>query len=121
MTADTPAMTFRIVRKEPSEAMEEAADAPFHAEFQKQAKESRERHGEVALHSGGFSVPMFRAMLAASEPPTDAEIDELCVAYCPEHWTMQPDGMTFKYVSAEAKMYRDSDRARMRAFLDHLS
>lgn len=49
--------------REPTEAMRDAADEPFHAAW----KESRERalrlYGKEAFASAAFSVPIWRAMI----------------------------------------------------------
>jgi hypothetical protein len=58
------------------------------------------------------------AYIAASEGPTDAELDELCGMMWPHawHWKSKYDGM-----GSLAAERRNRDRARMRAFLSHLS
>lgn len=51
---------------EPSAEMEEAADAPFHAELKRQREYGkRAGYSDFAVASGGFSPVMWKAMLLA--------------------------------------------------------
>lgn len=98
-------MKFALVRREPSDGMIEAG-----------------REGpELSLECA------YKRMLAASEPPTDAEIDGLCHAYesthkhgPADHWERNADGSWASIAPLHEKR-RNEDRARMRAFLEHLS
>jgi len=47
---------------EATEAMEDAADDPFHAEWKKQREHSLKHHGVEGFASCGFSTAMYRAM-----------------------------------------------------------
>ena len=109
-TADMrdPRSTFAIVRREPSEAM---LDEFWHA-----------TDCDWSSNIRGIGRIAFSAMLAASEPLTDAEIDELCRAMWNEGdawwWAMKYDNEAPDRISQSP---RDEDRARMRAFLATLT
>lgn len=104
-------MTFVLVRKEPDDAMRyagiEADDAP----------------DETIGHVGSI----YRAMIAASLPPTDEELDELCRLWFgeDEYWDRAID----EELAAHSKTpsarrcidLRNADRARMSAFLSALT
>jgi hypothetical protein len=102
-------LPFRLVRREPDDGtMKAGADA-------------------VVCHawsSAGERVAdpetIFSAMLSASEPPTDAEIDELCRAMWGKEWYWHEQYGTDP-VFRESQHARRRDRARMRKFLEHLS
>lgn len=83
-------MTFRLVRAEPSDSMIEASRKAFDA-----------RKG----HAGASA-----AMLAASEPPTDDEIDDLCRK-------MWGDSSWWNDANDPSPRYMKQDRTRMRAFI----
>lgn len=91
-------MKFTLVRKEPSEAM----------------------LSNIASPSPDVD---WAAALAASEAPTDAELDELCRAMWPESacWSKHYDGARQFPITASgfdvAQDLRTLDRTRMRAFL----
>jgi len=94
-------MTFRIVRKEPSEAM---VTAYFDA------------HGKAATVFA--DVPdTWAAMLAASESPTDAEIDALCKAMWGDKWWWNT-GEDEAPGHRQSAIQRHGDRTRMRKFLE---
>jgi len=64
---------------------------------------------------------MSKYLIRASEPPTDAEIDELCRAMWGDAtWWFDPASDETLGRSPRVQC-RDLDRARMRKFLDHLS
>lgn len=97
-------LPFRLVRKEPSHGMEAA-------HFEAHAKSD-----QVFA-----TVPeVWSAMLAASEPPTDAEIDGLCRAMWGKEWYWHEQYGTDP-AFRESQHNRRRDRARMRKFLEHLS
>lgn len=52
--------------REPTEAMMEAADEPFHDELTKQRAYAMEHYGKPAYATGGFTERMWRAMITAA-------------------------------------------------------
>ena len=62
---------YRVVPLVPTEEMEDAADEPFHEALNKQTESSMRLFGKRAYASTGFSVPMWKAMIQASQPKTE--------------------------------------------------
>lgn len=52
--------------REPTEAMMEAADEPFHDELTKQRAYAFAHYGRPAYATGGFTERMWRAMITAA-------------------------------------------------------
>lgn len=103
-------MTFRLVRAEPSEKQIAAGERV-------RSPDSIGRSGDAAL--------IYRVMASYSEPPTDAEIDELCIALCraeapggalPWQWHKERDG-AWIWRAQSGDDARDAERVIMRAFI----
>lgn len=97
-------MTFALVRKEPSREMQIAGAEAVGAKLMKVRE---------------LPAIAFRAMLTASTPPTDAELDELCRAMWPEVWAecARCDTAADGPVRLWAEKTRVGRREQMRAFV----
>lgn len=52
--------------REPTEAMADAADDPFHAAMKSERAASLRTHGREGFASAAFSLPIYRAMIDAA-------------------------------------------------------
>lgn len=70
------------------------------------------RYAGVAANQERMVGDVWSAMLAAAPALTDADVDELCIAWwsTSRHW--QEDRAAPRF-----ELYRDKDRTRMRGFL----
>jgi hypothetical protein len=102
---------LKLVPVEATEEMCRAGCKAVHAN--KPEIDNAYRLGDKIIIARTKMLRRWEAMLAAAPAP---DIDDLCRAMWPEHW-LPGDENGFKYDTPEAQMYRDSDRARMTAFL----
>jgi hypothetical protein len=104
-------MTFVLVRREPTPEMREIGQDLIEMPFTEDG---------TPLPAGEEAARVFNAMLAASEPPTDAEIDELCQAM----WTWGKDfhwNPPAHWPEYKVEEWRNVERDRMRAFIATLA
>lgn len=93
--------TFALVRREPDDKITTALGAAF-------------------VHAGPEAA--YKHALAASEPPTDAELDELCAMFWPGHWIWKPGAK--EHVAAVPGYWEEQAkpmREQMRSFLSALT
>lgn len=96
-------MTFALVRKNPSREMQIAGTEAASARLMKVRD---------------LPAIAFRAMLSASTPPDDAELDDLCRAMWPQAWYWQePVQWGGNWTPDYCALCRQSDHRKMRAFL----
>lgn len=96
-------MTFALARKEPSHEMSVAG---YYAVT---------KFAPLEVHGFDAAEQTFAAMLSASEPPTDAEIDSLCLAMWPDGWQWKRE-YDMRW-DEHAELVRGLDRARVKKFL----
>lgn len=107
---------FRLVRAEPSDSMRKAVDDLDRDEVIDFTYYGGMTGWDLSVASGAGSR-IWSAMLSASEPPTDAEIDELCRKMWPANWIPNPDGRGFLFDEFTDKLERDGDRKTVRRFI----
>lgn len=111
-------MTWMLVRKEPSDEMIEAgrrAQCTIDA-----ATIQTDRSKSSYEVAGAITRLRYTAMLSASPPPTDAELDELCRMMWKHRWYWNNEHEADPE-HCESQRLRQYDRTMMRIFLTALN